>query len=80
MAAVYVPRSPTTSVLHQVVRGHLAGFLAEVDARTDGIGLPRFVTRELRKFLGRGVLARGFARVRCPDCAFDRLIPFSCKG
>ena len=80
MAVVYVPRSPTTSVLHQVVRGHLAGFLAEVEDRTDGAGLPAFVTREFRKFLGCGVLSRGFARVRCPDCPFEHLIPFSCKG
>jgi hypothetical protein len=26
------------------------------------------------------VLSHGFARVRCPDCAFERLVPFSCKG
>ena len=69
MAAVYVPRSPTTSVLHQVVRGHLAGFLAEVEDRTDGAGLPGFVTREFRKFLGCGVLSRGF----CPSCGGRRM-------
>jgi len=26
------------------------------------------------------VLVHGFARVRCGDCAFGRLVPFSCKG
>lgn len=80
MGIVYAPRSPTTGALHRVVRSHLAGFLAEVEDRTEGVGLPSFVTREFRKFLGCGVLSRGFARVRCPDCAFERLIPFSCKG
>src|SRR5437773_1596841 len=80
MAGVYVPRSLTTGVLHGVVRAHLADFLAAVEARTDGSGLPPFVIAEFRKFLRCGVLARGFARVRCSDCAFERLVPFSCKG
>ena len=62
------------------MRTHLADFLAAVDARTDGSGLPPFVTAEFRKFLRCGVLAHGFARVRCGDCAFERLVPFSCKG
>ncbi len=39
MAGVYVPRSPTTGVLYGVVRAHLADFLADVAARTDGVGL-----------------------------------------
>ena len=45
-----------------------------------GHDLPPFVEREFRTFLGCGVLARGFARVRCAACAFERLVPFSCKG
>jgi len=80
MADVYVPRSPMTGVLFGVVRAHRADFLAAVDARTDGSGLPPFVTAEFRKFLRCGVLAHGFARVRCGDCASERLVPFSCKG
>ena len=80
MAAVYVPRSPTTGVLYAVVRTHLSELLAAVAAQTDGSGLPGFVVGEFRKFLRCGVLAHGFARVRCGDCAFERLVPFSCKG
>jgi len=57
VAGVYVPRSPTSGVLYGVVRMHLADFLAAVDARTDGSGLPPFVTAEFRKFLRCGVLA-----------------------
>src|SRR5437867_5151412 len=80
MAPVYVPRSPTTGVLYGVVRAHLTAFLAAVDAATDGGSLPEVVVGEFRKFLRCGVLAHGFARVRCGDCAFERLVPFSCKG
>ncbi len=80
MGGIYVPRSPATGVLYGVVREHWQDFAAEVRARTDGVGLPAFVTAEFRRFLRCGVLAHGFARVRCADCAFERLVPFSCKG
>ena len=80
MAAVYVPRSPTTGVLYGVVSTHLSELLTAVDAQTDGGSLPEVVVGEFRKFLRCGVLAHGFARVRCGDCAFERLVPFSCRG
>jgi hypothetical protein len=51
-----------------------------VDAETDGSGVPGFVVNEFRKFLRCGVLAHGFARVRCGDCAFERLVRFSLRG
>ena len=46
----------------------------------DGSRLPAFVEQEFRDFLACGVLERGFARLRCGECAFERLVPFSCKG
>jgi hypothetical protein len=60
----------------RALRRHLAEFLAAVNAQTDGSGLPGFVVGEFRKFLRCGVLAHGFARVQCGDCAFERLVPF----
>jgi Transposase zinc-binding domain/Putative transposase len=80
MGGVYVSRSPATGVLYGVVCGYWSDFVADVRDRTDGVGLPTFVAGEFRKFLRCGVLAHGFARVRCADCAFERLVPFSCKG
>jgi hypothetical protein len=38
------------------------------------------VEQEFRDFLTCGVLAHGFARLRCTHCALERLVPFSCKG
>jgi ribosomal protein S27E len=78
LPGVYEAREPSKTVLHEVVRTHLGRFLAETAA--DGAGLPRFVERELRDFLGCGRLERGFARVRCDACRFERLVPFSCKA
>lgn len=41
---------------------------------------PRYVERELRGYLECGILAHGFARARCEDCAANFLVAFSCKG
>jgi hypothetical protein len=76
----YQPRTAEHGVLHRVVRDHLEDFLRAAAERTHGVGMPRFVEREFREFLTCGVLARGFARIRCGDCAFERLVPFSRKG
>jgi hypothetical protein len=35
---------------------------------------------KLRAYLECGILARGFAGVRCPDCGLERLVVFSCKA
>ena len=44
-----------------MVRTHLAGLLAAVEARTEESGLPSLVIAEFRKFLRCGVLSHGFA-------------------
>src|SRR5262249_23835407 len=80
LPGVYEPRSTAETVLHEVVRTHLTRFLDETAAATDGAGVPRFIERELRDFLDCGDLRRGFCRIRCDDCAFERLVPFSCKA
>ena len=65
-------------MLWQVLAEHLEGFLRST--RTEHSGLPRFVERELYRFLDCGVLSRGFARVHCTECGKDELVAFSCKG
>ena len=74
----YRRRQPETTVLHSVVRENLETFLA--DGRRSGDGYPTFVERELRRYLDCGILAHGFARVRCASCAHELLVAFSCKG
>jgi len=76
----YKPRLAESTALHRVVRGHLLTFLDRAAERHEGRGVPRFVEKELRRFVGCGVRALGFARLRCGDCANERLVPFSCKG
>jgi hypothetical protein len=39
----YRRREPERTLLHEVVAEHLATFLADARARSDGAGVPRFV-------------------------------------
>jgi len=77
--STYRPRDTEHSVLHAVIREHLEPFLREVLPAATATACPRFVEQEFREFLTCGVLAHGFTRLRCRDCTFERLVPFSCK-
>ncbi|MHB8877924.1 MAG: transposase zinc-binding domain-containing protein [Myxococcaceae bacterium] len=59
------------------MRESLATFLEE---SAELGGQPLFVKRDFVHYLDCGVLARGFARVRCRDCGDELLVAFSCKG
>jgi hypothetical protein len=74
----YERRRPEDTVLYQLVQGHLETFLAQVELET-GAGLPEFVKEEFDAFLECGILAHGFLRLRCADCAHEKLVAFSCK-
>jgi len=80
IAAEYRPRNAEHGVLYRVIDEHLETFLDAAAHHADGSRLPAFVEQEFRDFLACGVLERGFARLRCGECAFERLVPFSCKG
>ena len=64
----YERRRPEETTLYQVVQEQLETFLVQVEARTAS-GLPAFVKDEFEAFLECGILAHGFLRVRCADCA-----------
>ena len=54
--------------LYRVIDEHLEAFLETARRNADGSPLPEFVEQEFRDFLTCGVLAHGFARLRCTDC------------
>src|SRR5271166_2672076 len=64
LAAPYLPRRPTETVLYKLVRQNLESFLAYAREHYDG-GLPRYVENELRAFL-RGA-RRGRRRPRARE-------------
>jgi hypothetical protein len=79
--AVYRPRRPTATPLYPVVQHHLETFLAaSAEGDPSGWGVPEWVEKDFRSYLECGVLAFGFARIRCGDCGEERLLAFSCKG
>ncbi len=71
-------RRPEDTALYQLVQEHLETFLAQVERET-GSGLPEFVKDEFNAFLECGILAHSFLRLRCADCAHEKLVAFSCK-
>src|SRR5216683_2692173 len=81
LASRYRRREPERTLLHSTVRAHWKTFLGEVEERGEaGASLPRFVVGEFERYLACGILAHGFARVRCADCGDELLVAFSCKG
>jgi hypothetical protein len=77
----YQRRTPETTALYAVIRDNLETFLDDSRQRSvTGLGYPEFIEKEFRRYLDCGILSRGFARVRCESCGFDRLVAFSCKG
>lgn len=77
----YRRREPEKTALYAVVREHLETMLDEARRGSDsGDGYPVFIEREFVHYLHCGLLSRGFARLRCPSCGFERLVAFSCKG
>ncbi len=79
LAPAYVPRRPTETVLHQLVRANLDSFLAYARANYDG-GLPRYVEQEFRAYIRCGDFSEGFSRAHCDACGHDLLVAFSCHG
>src|SRR5437667_8673610 len=77
-ASGYRRREPERTLLHATVRAHLKTFLAEMEQGSDGAGLPGFVISEFDRYLACGILANGFARVRCSSCGDEILVAFSC--
>jgi hypothetical protein len=77
-AGDYRPRDAEHAVLYRVIDEHLDTFLETARRHADGVPLPAFVEHEFRDFLTCGVLAHGVARLRCTECALERLVPFSC--
>ncbi len=71
----YERRRPEETTLYRLVQEHVETFFTQVESET-GSGLPDFVKDEFDAFLACGVLAHGFLRLRCADCAHEKLVAF----
>jgi hypothetical protein len=79
LAAPYIPRRPTDTVLYRLVRDHLDAFITHA-CESYIRPLPAYVEHELRAYLRCGVFGYGFTRCHCDACGHDLLVAFSCKG
>ncbi len=81
MAGVYRPRHPERTVLYRVLFYHYGRFVAEYEERFEQeYGFFRPIVNEVvERYLDCGNPKCGFARIRCPDCAEERLVMFSCR-
>ena len=81
MAGVYRPRHPERTVLYRVLFHHFDRFLAEYESRFEGeYGYFRPIIKEVvERYLDCGNPKCGFARIRCPACAEERFVMFSCR-
>ena len=81
MPAIYRQRHPENAVLYQVLATHFDTFLAQYEARFQRrYGYLRPVVREVvDRYLDCANPMCGFARIRCPECAREYLLTFSCK-
>ena len=73
----YQRHQPEQTPLYRLVQQPLQTFLAQAEAA--GTDLPRFVTEEFDAYLECGILAHGFMRLRCDQCARETVVAFSCK-
>ena len=81
-AGVYHPRNPRDSPLFTLVEDHFDRFeqvYDDVYEREYGFWRP-IIREVIDKYIHCGDLHCGFARVRCPSCANEYLLAFSCKS
>ncbi len=76
--AVYRPRKPEKTALFQVIKkNYLPWRKNRAKLETP---VPNYIENVFQKYLGCGILAKGFACAHCDGCCKDFLIAFSCKG
>jgi len=74
---VFVDHRPSR-LLGQLVKSAWLPFQEKLEA--GGLYVPRFVEKEVEKFLCCGDPVEGFAWLKCQQCETHELVTFSCKG
>jgi len=78
---VYRPRHPERTAFYRLLEDHFEEFAAVHEERFEGDDGPLrpVVRRVVEAYLDCGRFESGFARVRCPECAGEFLVAFSCQ-
>lgn len=80
-AARYRARNPRATPLYRLFETHFDEVRGQWEERFERrCGFWRgFVDEQVRRYLDCGLFENGFARIRCPNCAEEYLLAFSCK-
>ncbi len=80
-SARYRARSPRATPLYRLFEAHFDEVRGQWEERFERrCGFWRsFVDEQVLRYLDCGLFENGFARIRCPDCAEEFLLAFSCK-
>ena len=81
-ATRYRARNPRETPLYGLCEAHFDEVRGQWEERFERrCGFWRgFVDEQVRRYLDCGLFENGFARIRCPDCAEEYLLAFSCKS
>jgi len=77
----YRARNPRATPLYRLFDTHPEEVKGQWEERFERrFGFWRgFVDEQIGRYLDCGLYENGFARIRCPDCAEEYLLAFSCK-
>jgi len=80
-ATRYRARNPRATPLYRLFDAHFDEVRGQWEERFERkCGFWRsFVDEQVLRYLDCGLFENGFARVRCPECAEEYLLAFSCK-
>ena len=76
--AAYRPRRPEKTPLFQVIKKNFIPWRKARENKENPV--PHYIEKVFQKYLGCGILAKGFACAHCEECSKDFLIAYSCKG
>jgi hypothetical protein len=80
-ATRYRTRNPRATPLYRLVEGYFDEVRGQWEERFERrYGYWRgLVDEQVLRYLDCGLFENGFARIRCPECAEEVLLAFSCK-
>ncbi len=68
---------PEQTPLYQLIKKHYTTWHKDRDSEHE---VPHYISKAFQKYIGCGILAKGFACAHCDGCNRDFFIAFSCKA
>ncbi len=79
VSSTYSRHEPQKTILYKTIQREFETFVSTAQQSTDKLPFPMHVFQEVDSYLGCGILANGFVRIKCESCQHEKLVAFSCK-